>query len=104
MQRYRISRILYTIIDIEIDYIYIYICIYIYIYIVVYRIRKIKRRRCEGRRNVGSRVEYYTVLHLTCPIIPRNAHVLNVLSGTLTRYSWKKALMKNTVTDAVFFL
>lgn len=78
-------------------HIYIYTCI-------IYRIRKIKRRRCEDRRNVGSRVEYYTVLHLTCPIIPRNAHVLNVLSGTLTRYSWKKALMKNTVTDAVFFL
>ena len=32
-----------------------------------------------------------------------NAHVLNVFSGTLTRYSWKKALMKNTVTDAVVF-
>lgn len=49
-------------------------------------------------------MEYCTILRLTCPIIPRNAHVLNVLSGTLTRYSWKKALMKNTVTDAVFFL
>lgn len=39
---------------------------------------------------------------LTCPIIPMNAHILNVFRGTLTRYSWKKALMKKTMIDAVF--
>jgi len=33
--------------------------------------------------------------------MPINAHILNVFRGTLTRYSWKKALMKKTVTDAV---
>lgn len=33
-----------------------------------------------------------------------NAQVLKVFKGTLTRYSWKKALMKNTVTEAVFFV
>lgn len=30
-----------------------------------------------------------------------NAQVLNVFRGTLTKYSWKKALMKNTVIEAV---
>ena len=39
-----------------------------------------------------------------CPIIPINAHILNVFKGTLTRYSWKKALMKKTVIDAVVLL
>ena len=37
----------------------------------------------------------------TWPSIPRNAHGLNIRSGTLTRYSWKKAERKKTRRAAV---
>ena len=32
--------------------------------------------------------------------MPEKAHRLNILNGTDTKYSWKKALMKKTLMDA----
>uniref|UniRef100_A0A0B7AP38 Uncharacterized protein n=1 Tax=Arion vulgaris TaxID=1028688 RepID=A0A0B7AP38_9EUPU len=36
----------------------------------------------------------------TCMSIPKKAQTLNILKGTLMRYSWKNAENKNTAVDA----
>lgn len=40
----------------------------------------------------------------TCIIIPQKAHKLNIRNGTLTKYSWKKALTKKTDAEATILL
>ena len=45
-------------------------------------------------------LETQEVLESTCTSMPTKAQYLNMTSGTLTKYSWKKAEMANTIMPA----